>query len=213
MPPALTLIGRSSSHFTRIARIYAAELGLEHGYEPVLDIQSTDESTFQNPLLTVPTLHTPEGSYFGSLPICRELARRAPPAVRLVWPEDLTQPVSANAQEITTSAMTAGVSVIMARGAGLGDDHALLTKPAARLRFAIAWLEAHLDAALATLPAERLSFLEVSTFCFLTHLGVRELGSIEDRPRLSAFCQAFGARPSARQTPYFFDQPRPAAAS
>jgi glutathione S-transferase len=213
MTEALTLIGRSSSHFTRIARIYAAELGVEHGYEPVLDIKSTDESTFQNPLLTVPSLNTPEGTYFGSLPICRELARRAPGKLRLIWPEDLASAVGANAQEITTSAMTAGVSVIMARGAGIPDDHVLLAKPHARLRGAIAWLEAHLDTVLATLPPERLSFLEVSTFCFLTHLGVRELGSIEDQPRLSAFCQAFGARPSARQTPYFFDQPRPPATS
>ncbi len=213
MPLALTLIGRSSSHFTRIARIYATELDVEHGYEPVFDINSTDESTFQNPLLTVPSLRTPEGTYFGSLPICRELARRSRAKLRLVWPEELVSPVSANAQEVTTSGMTAGVGVIMARGAGLADDHALLAKPLARLRGAIAWLETHLDTVLATLPPERLSFLEVSTFCFLTHLGVRELGSIEDRPRLSAFCQAFGARPSARQTPYFFDQPRPPAAS
>jgi glutathione S-transferase len=213
MTESLTLIGRSSSHFTRIARIYAAELSVECGYEPVFDIKSTDERLFENPLLTVPSLRSPEGTWFGSLPICRELARRSPSRTPLVWPEDATQAVSANAQEITTSAMTTGVTIIMARGAGLDDGHALLVKPLARLRGAIAWLEEHFDSARATLPAERLSYLEVSTFCFLTHLGVRELGSIADRPRLTAFCQAFGARPSARETPYFFDQPRPPASS
>jgi glutathione S-transferase len=213
MSEPLTLIGRSSSHFTRVTRIFAAELGVKCGFEPVLDIQSTDPQTFDNPLLTVPSLRTPEGTWFGSLPICRELARRSLSSVPLVWPEDHVEPLSSNAQEVTTSAMTAGVSVIMARGAGLGDDHALLVKPRARLQAAIDWLEEHLDSVFATLPEKRLSFLEVSTYCFLTHLGLRELGSIANRPRLTAFCEAFGARPSAVQTPYFFDQPRPATAS
>jgi glutathione S-transferase len=206
MTSLVTLIGRSSSHFTRIVRIYAAELGAPHHFEPVYDIKSTDARTYENPLLTVPSLRTPEGTWFGSQPAARELARRAGSPSGLVWPEDLTSPVASNAQEVTLSAMNTGVTVVLARGAQVGEGHALLVKPLARLAGALEWLESNLDAAVASLPERRLSYLEVSAFCFLTHLGFRELGTLDGRPRLSAFCERFGARPSAQATPYRFDQ-------
>jgi glutathione S-transferase len=212
MAPALTLIGRSSSHFTRVARIYAHELGLEYVFEPVLDIKSTDQKTFaDNPALTVPSLRTPDGTWFGSLAICRELARRSSSAPRLVWPEDLTDPVCSNALEIVLSAMGAEVSIVMARGAGIAEGHAFYEKPFARLKGAVDWLEANIDAALATLPPDRkLSFLEVSTFCFLTHLAFRELGTFTGRPKLEALCLSFAERASAEKTPYRFDSAVPA---
>jgi len=210
---ALTLVGRHSSHYTRIVSIYAAELGIDCTFEPVFDIGSTDTHVFgENPLLRVPSLTTPEGTWFGSLNACRELARRSSAGVPLIWPEDHTTPLGANAQEITTDAMITGVVIVTSRLHAVADDAPSLTKPFARLRGAVAWLEANLDAALAPLPEHRLSFLEVSAYCLLTHLGFRELLSIEDRPRLGAFCRRFGARPSALATGYYFDRPAVAPA-
>ena len=210
MTSTLTLIGRSSSHFTRVARLYAAELDVPHDFEPVFDIASTSESTFgENPALRVPSLRTPEGTWFGSLNVCRELARRAPIAEPLVWPEDLTEPLTANAQELVLDAMGTGVTIIMGRGSGLADDHALYVKPLARLHGMLAWLDANLDQALARLPERRLSFLEATAFCVCAHLEFRGLGSLDPYPRLRAFVTSFGVRPCAARTPYRFDQPPP----
>ncbi|HTQ08338.1 MAG TPA: glutathione S-transferase family protein [Polyangiaceae bacterium] len=204
----LTIIGRHSSHYTRIVSIFAAELGLECAFEPVFDIRSTDARLFgENPLLRVPSLVTPEGVWFGSSNACRELARRSSSDVPLVWPEDHVTPLAANAQEITTDAMATGVVIATSRMNELADDAPALVKSFARLRGAVDWLEANLDVALAALPERRLSFLEVSSFCLLTHLGFRELSSIAEHPRLTAFCERFGARPSARATGYYFDRP------
>src|SRR5688500_17856877 len=110
MTNSLTLVARSSSHFSRITRIYAAELEVPYAFEPIFDITSTTSDVFaDNPLLRVPSLRTPVGVWFGSVGICRELARRSVRALRLVWPEDLTHPVGSNAQEVVTDAMNTGV--------------------------------------------------------------------------------------------------------
>jgi glutathione S-transferase len=213
MTAPLTLVGRSSSHYTRIVSIFAAELGVSCAFEPVFDIKSCAAPVFgDNPMLRVPSLRTPEGTWFGSLNACRELARRSNAGVPIVWPEDFTQPVGANAQEIVTDAMGTGVVIVMARVSGYADDTPLLEKPFARLTGALAWLEANLEGVLATLPERRLCFLEVSAFCFLTHLEFRELGRLDQLPKLRAFCERFGARASAALTTYRFDQP-PAAPS
>jgi glutathione S-transferase len=206
--PSLTLVARSSSHFSRITRIYAAELAVPYTFEPVFDITSTDPHAFgDNPLLRVPSLRTPEGTWFGSLNVCRELARRSAQRARLVWPEDLTEPLSANAQEVVLDAMGTGVIVVTARVAAIPNDSPALVKPLARLHAAVAWLESNLGAAVATLPERKLSFLEVSAFCLLTHLGFRGLGTIDDRPSLRAFCESFGSGPSPHNTPYPYQKP------
>ena len=206
---APTLIARSSSHFSRIARIYAAELAVPCTFQPVFDINATDAGTFaDNPLLRVPSLRTSEGTWFGSLNVCRALARLSSRSLRLVWPEDLTPPVAANAQEIVTDAMGTGVIIITSRLTGTSDETPALRKPFARLAGALAWLESNLDAALDAQPrGGELSFLEVSAFCFLTHLPFRGLGSLDTYPKLRAFVARFDGRPSAQATPYRFDVP------
>jgi glutathione S-transferase len=208
MTTPLTLIGRSSSHFTRVARIYCAELEIPHDFSPVFDIASTSQATFgENPALRVPALRTPEGTWFGTLNICRELARRSPVAGRLVWPEDLSDPLTANAQELVLDAMETEVTIIMGRVAGLADDHALFTKPFARLRGTLGWLETHLEAALARLPERRLSYLEATAYAFTAHLEFRGIMPLDAFPKLVAFRAAFGARPCAERTPFHFDKP------
>ena len=206
-PP--TLIARSSSHFSRVARIYVEELAVPCAFRPVYDINATDAGTFaDNPLLRVPSLVTPQGTWFGSLNVCRALARLSAQHLRLVWPEDLTEVIAANAQEVVTDAMGTGVIIITARLTGTTDENPALRKPFARLAGALTWLETHLEAALDAQPrGGDLSFLEVSAFCFLTHLGFRGLGTLDAYPRLRAFTARFEARPSAQATPYRFDPP------
>jgi glutathione S-transferase len=200
------IVGRSSSHFTRVARIFAHELGVAHELVPVYDITSVGADTFgDNPTLRVPSLRTETGTLFGTLNVCRELARRATTPASLVWPEDLVDAPAMNAQEIVLETMAAEVVVVMARGAKLEPEHAFLAKPRARIDASVAWLERELPGVLARLPERSLSFLEVTAFCLATHLGFREVRSIDDCPNLLAFSRAFGERPSARATEYCFD--------
>src|SRR4051812_43364066 len=106
-----TLIGRSSSSFTRVTRIFAAELGVEHGFEIVPDLLSLDAADYGgNPALKLPSLRTPRGIWFGALNICRELERLAPRRPFIVWPEAYDGPLLANAQELTLHAMATGVT-------------------------------------------------------------------------------------------------------
>jgi glutathione S-transferase len=202
------LVGRSSSHFTRVARIFAHELGVPYELSPVYDIVSVGAGAFaDNPTLRVPSLRTETGVWFGTLNVCRELARCATQPRSIVWPEDLTDVTAANAQEIVLETMAAEVTVVMARVAKVTPDHPFLAKPVARIDASVAWLDRELPGVLTRLPEGSLSFLEVTAFCLCTHLGFREVRSIDDCPNLVEFSRAFGARESARCTEYAFDRP------
>ena len=200
------LVGRSSSHYTRVARIFAHELGVEHDFRPVFDIASLDAGTFaDNPTLRVPSLLTESAAWFGSQNVCRELARRAARPTTIVWPEQLVDAASANAQELVLEAMAAEVTIVMAKAAALEKNHPFLEKPRARIDESVAWLERELPGVLARLPEHALSFLEVTAFCLCTHLGFRAVRSIDDCPHLVEFAQRFAARESAQVTEYRFD--------
>lgn len=206
---APVLYGRSSSHFTRVARIFAAELQVEHRFEIVRDLQSRDAAAYGgNPALKMPTLRTSAGVWFGSLPICRELARRSTHARRIVWPEHLDEPVLADAQELTLQSMATEVALIMS-GLPSGDDVGPAdrpNKPRDSLVGSLAWLEDNAERALDALPTARdLSFLEVTLFCLVSHLAFRGVVPTEPYPRLRGFCERFAARPSAAATTYRFD--------
>jgi glutathione S-transferase len=202
----LCIVGRPSSHFTRVARLFAEELGLDYDFELVRDLMSRDSSDYGgNPALKLPALKTREASWFGALNICRELARRSGRRLRVVWPEHLEQPLLANAQELTLQGMATEVSLIMGSlgGAAEADPHAL--KLRASLTNSLSWLDAALPEVLAALPAPRdLSFLEVTLFCFVEHLTFREILPIDGYPNLVSHCESFRARPSAAKTPYRF---------
>ena len=154
----------------------------------------------------MPVLQTNQGTWFGSAGICRELCRRAPRERRLIWPEDLDQPLSANAQELVLVAMSTEVSLIMAQlgGAVAGGN---IEKLRRSLEGTLAWLDERIEAVLAELPGGReLSFLEVTAFCLITHLSFRELLPIGHYPKLFAFSERFAERASARETLYRFDR-------
>lgn len=204
------LYGRSSSHFTRIPRIFAVELEVDYEFHLIRDLMSTDPEDYGgHPALKMPTLETDEGPWFGSLPICRELARHSDLHLDIVWPEDLLHVEAANAQELVLTAMSTEVGLIMGKASGVAADNALQAKLRASLLGAMQWLETNAPGAIATLPPERdLSFLEVSLFCLVEHLEFRDVLSLEAYPDLRAFGQRFATRSSARATGFKFDFPQ-----
>jgi glutathione S-transferase len=204
--PDLCIVGRPSSHFTRVARLFAEELGLDYKFDLVRDLMSCDTSDYAgNPALRLPVLKTGDAAWFGALPICRELARRGARPLRIVWPEHLEQPLLANAQELTLQGMATEVSLIMGSLGGAAEATPHPVKMRISLTNTVLWLDAALPDVLAALPAERdLSFLEVTLFCFVEHLAFREVLPVEGYRNLVDFCAAFRARPSAAKTLYRF---------
>ncbi|HVJ93684.1 MAG TPA: glutathione S-transferase N-terminal domain-containing protein [Labilithrix sp.] len=213
--PALRLTGRSSSHFTRVAAIFAHELGLPFELVVVHDLASVDAATFGgNPALKVPTLHVGTSSVFGTENICRtlvELAGRAGDP-RIVLTESIADTVIRSAQELVWSAMSAQVQLRVGLSvAKLPADNVFFVKAAAGLNGALTWLEQHLDDVRSRLPASRdLSLFEVTLFCLLEHIAFLPTISLEPFVRLREFASTFGERASARKTPFRFD-PVPSA--
>src|SRR5262245_10605375 len=108
------ITGRSSAHFTRTARVFAHELGVAYEFIPLLNLLSPDGRDYAgNPALRVPVLETEQGAWFGTLNICRELARRSHEQVSIVWPEQLTDRLTSNAQELVLHGMSTEVGLIM----------------------------------------------------------------------------------------------------
>ena len=90
----MRLHGRSSSHFTRIARIFAAELELELEFVLIRDLMSADAADYgDNPALKMPTLVGDDGErWFGSIAICRGERRPISPSFAL-WKGDSVMPM------------------------------------------------------------------------------------------------------------------------
>lgn len=201
------IFGRSSSHFTRVARIFAEELRVPYSLEVVRDLLSTDIHRYGgNPALKIPVLRTGDSTVFGALNICRALARQANRAARIVWPETLVSPVLANAQELIAHAMSAEVGVIMHKvvgGDGSTRDQRKLMKS---LLNSLDWLERHVEEVDSQLDPDRdVSYLEVTLHCLVEHLEFREVLKTDSYVALREFAAAFAQRESAKKTAYVFD--------
>ncbi len=196
------LVGRSSSHFTRTARLFAIELGVAHTFRPVLDMTTADPAAYgDNPALKLPVLVDAEGPLYGTENICRALARRSGVGARAVLRGDVPARVVANAEEMILHAMASEVILITA-----GHEQPAPPKVRAGLENALGFLEANVEQALAALPADRLlSFCEASLFALVTHLPFRKIMEVTGYPRLRAFCDRFGVHPAAEATAYRFD--------
>jgi glutathione S-transferase len=205
----MRLYGRSSSHFTRIVRIFAAEMEVPLEFVLIRDLMSQDAADYgDNPALKMPTLESPDGSWFGSLGICRELARHHELNLDVVWPDQLESALACNAQELVLQAMSTEVAIVMGKSSGVPADNAHQAKLRASLRGALGWLEDNAGAAIATLPHERdLSFLEVSLFCLVEHLQFRPTLPLDSFDGLTRFATEFARRPSAQRTAYRYDRP------
>ncbi len=206
---ALQLIGRRSSHFTRVTLIFAHELGVPLEFVPVHDITSVDSAIFAgNPALKIPSLRRESGALlFGTENICRALAQLGDQSKKIVWPEELREDVSRNAQELVWHSMAAQVQLVFGTIVGkLPAENVYFTKGRAGFEGALQWLDAHVEEALEALPSPRaLSVFEVTLFCLMEHLTFRGTLSAEPYPALLRFTREFAARPSARETAYRFD--------
>jgi glutathione S-transferase len=196
------LVGRSSSHFTRTARLFALELGVAHTFRPVLDMTRHEPENYgDNPALKVPVLVDAEGPLYGMENICRALARRSGLGARVVLRGDVPARVVANAEEMILHAMACEVILIMG-----GVDQPGPPKVRPSITNALEFLERNVDGVLAALPPDRvLSFCEASLFALVTHLPFRKIADVSGYARLGAFCEAFGQRAGARATEYRFD--------
>lgn len=206
---AVCIVGRSSSHFTRLARIFAAELGVAYRFEAVLDLTSLNPLDYAgNPALKLPVLKLDDATVYGVENICRTLAGLAPQPQQVIWPADLHDTPSRNAQELVWHAMQAQVQLgLGTQVAGLPADSIYFAKASGSLRNALAWLDAQVPAVIAALPPHDISMLEASLFCLLEHLAFRRTIALDAYGRLNDFARRFGARLSARDTAYFFDAP------
>jgi glutathione S-transferase len=193
----LSILGRSSSHFTRTVRMVAQELEIAYAFRPLADLASRAVHDYAlNPALKIPILETPEGPWYGALNCCRELARRAPHKPQILWPEQLHERLAANAQELVLQGMSTEVALIMQ-----GPTIDTASKAFESLTNCLGWLDAHWREVRTT----RLSFLDITTYCFFTHLSFRQVADVGPYRVLQAFCDDFGARASAQATAYRFD--------
>ena len=201
----LTLVGRSSSHFTRTARIFALELGVPHTFRPVLDMKSLDTANYaENPALKVPVLVDDGGALVGTENICRALVRRSGKGSTTILRGDVDDRVVANVEELTLHVMAAEVTIITAKL--VGDERPPSPKLLRGMENSLRYLDDNVDAVLAALPGSRtLSFVEVALFCLVTHLPFREIMDVSPWRRLGDFSSRFGERESARATPYRYD--------
>jgi glutathione S-transferase len=199
----LILVGRSSSHFTRVARIFAHELAVAHEFRPVLDLTSVDAAAYaNNPALKIPILVDEHGPLFGAENICRELTRRSGKEARVVLRGQVTDRLVMNAEELTLHVMSSEVNVIMTKFSG-GTVPAKVSRS---IENSLGFLDENIANILAALPADRaLSFLEVALFSVLTHLPWRDVLDVTPWARLAEFTRSFGQRESARATEYRFD--------
>lgn len=208
--PTLRLYGRRSSHFTRVAVIFADVLGVDAPLEIVHDLASVQPSTYGgNPTLKVPTLVIDEVPLFGTENICRRLValsgRSGDP--RIVLTEHLSDDRSRSAQELVWHAMATQVQLrIGLHFAQLPADNLFFAKATGGLRAALEWLDAQLPAVLDVLPADReLSLFEVTLGCLLEHLAYRPAVRLEPPPQLRAYAASFAAQPWAQRTAFRSD--------
>lgn len=204
----LEIVGRQSSHYTRLVRIFAAELGVPYRLTPIFDLTSREPGTFAgNPALKLPILRVGDDTVFGSVNICRAIARHATGQPRIVWPETVDGALLVNAHELLSHAMAVHVEVILHELVEKRPADATSRKRRESLVHCLAWLDRNLDAILAALPARDLSVLEVGLFCLVSHLPFRNPIDLSGMPALTAFERSFGERASALETPYRFDVP------
>jgi glutathione S-transferase len=198
------IVGRSSSHFTRVTLIFAHELGVPFELVPVPDMSSVDPAVYGgNPALKLPTLRRAGSLVFGAENICRALAELADTKLRIVWPEQLREDLARNAQELVWHGMAAQVQVIGTKLAKLPAENFYFSKGRAGFEGALRWLDENLAEVVRALPSPRdLSLFEVTLFCLMEHLAFRKTLSAAPYGSLVRFTESFATRPSAQQTAF-----------
>lgn len=217
--PAVEIIGRQSSHYTRQVRLLAHELGVDYVLQPIHDLMSEDPAIFAgNPALKLPAFRQGDTVVWGSLNACRMIAQQAPEsAARVIWPEQAATALAMNAHEVLAHAMAAQVEVVFHEIVSKRPPDAASRKRRASLLGCLAWLDAHLQEIHAqrspSKGAPEIALFDLGLFCLLEHLPFRNPIDLSPMPRLTAFADNFRTRPSAQATPYRFDAPPPEAST
>ena len=211
MPP-LQIIGRRSSLFTRVTLIVAETLRVPYELIPIYEMTVLEADVYAgNPALKLPSLRRGDSVLFGTLNICRALAESAGAVDEIVWPEQLRDDLSRNAQELVWHCMSAQVQLIMGTLVGrLPADNVFFVKTRTGIDNALAWLDSNLTRTLEALSVRRaLSIYEASLFCLIEHLSWRNTVSVVAFESLAKFAQDYGAMPAAQRTQYRFDTAPP----
>jgi glutathione S-transferase len=205
---SLQIVGRNSSLFTRIPLVFAEELGVPYTLEPIHDMTVLAPEVYaDNPALKLPILRTGTSVLFGAQNICRALFERAHHTKRVVWPEELRDDLSRNAQELVWHCSAAQVQLVMGTVVNsLPADNPFFAKARAGVENSLVWLDRNLAACLQALPPRDLSLFEVSLYCLIEHLVFRPTLPVDPFGSLLAFSRDFGERPAARRTFYRFDK-------
>lgn len=202
----MELLGRQSSHYTRVVRMLAHELALDLPLHPIHDLMSLDPASYGgNPALKLPTLRFGDGQVFGTLNICRALAAHADRTQDVYWPEQAGRALLMNAHELLAHAMAAQVEVVLHEAVMRRPPDAASGKRRASLLACLGWLDQHLDAVLPQVRQKPLSWFELCLFALLAHIPFRNPLDITGLHALAEFERGFSARPSAQATPYRFD--------
>lgn len=204
------IVGRSSSHFTRLSRLFAEELAIPYELVVVYDMTALGPEAYgENPALKLPLLKRNGSVLFGAQNICRALAQMSTHSLSIVWPEDLRDDLSRNAQELVWHCMQAQVQLVMGTLVGkLPAENVYFSKARAGMENSLKWLDAHLADALRALPGQRdLSTFEASLFCLFDHLVFRQTVAVEAYRELTSFAREFSQRASAQKTIYRMDPP------
>lgn len=206
------IIGRQSSHYTRVVRMFADEVRVACRFTPVGDLMSRDPEMFAgNPALKLPILRADGETIFGSVNICRALYGRSSNRVRVFWPWDSDDVLLMNAHEILAHAMTAEVDVVIHEIVEQRPPDNASRKRRESLIGCLEWLDRHLDDVLAAMPGFDLSLFGIQFYCLVSHLPFRNPVDLSAMPRLRSFADRYGRRESAVATPYRFDQQPPGA--
>jgi glutathione S-transferase len=204
----LVLAGRSSSHFTRLARIFAIESGCDFEFELLEDLASTNAENYSgNPSLTIPALLVDREPVLGSVNICRRFAELSGQRERYSLPEDfIGSQLLQNAHELVMTGMSAQVTIVFSTlFANIAKENGLVMKSQQRLNGLLAWLNTNWQEILAQIPQEKLSTIEAGLFCLLEHIDFRRTEGITIGDELRKFVTNFGAKQSAKDTPFKMD--------
>jgi glutathione S-transferase len=199
------IVGRTGSIFTRLPLIFAEELGIAYELVLIKDLAEMDPGVYAgNPALRMPVLRDGDSVLFGAQNICRALAERAATPVLIVWPEDLRDVLSRNAQELVWHCMAAQVQILMGTHVGeLPAENIFFAKARTGLEGSLGWLDEHLADVLTSFPRQRsLSLFEVALYCLIDHLEFGPTVSVRSHASLLAFARQFGTRLSAQRTAF-----------
>lgn len=189
MPYAL--FGTPRSHFTRVVRMVAHELGLS---VPLVDVGDVGQLVpfAGNPLMTVPVLEHEGARIWDTHHVCRylvEQAGRDPLGVESLDVE------GRNTLAVIFGVMGAEVRLILAARAGVPAEGRPFDKVRATVKAGLGFLDARVDE-----DRRDLDYLAVATVAMWEHLLLFRNAVEADAPRIDRWVRALSAHAAVRET-------------